>query len=130
MCPTWLKRHTCTYGNCAQSKNNLTKDTLETLVQSYIISRLDYRYSLFYGIAEDSLDRLQNVQNAAARLTFGLRKYDHVTEALMELHGIPIRSHIDYKIALITYETLHGDGPEYLKKKILPHKSGKMLPKT
>ena len=58
---------------------------MKTLVQCFIISRLDYCNSLLYGIAEESLDRLQEVQNAAARLIFGLRKYDHVTEALTTL---------------------------------------------
>ena len=58
---------------------------------------------------------------------FGLRKYDHVTEALMELHWLPIRSRIDYKIALITYKTLHGDGPEYLKEMLTPMQNRKSL---
>ena len=108
-------------------KKYLTKHAMKTLVQCFIISRLDYCNSLLYGIAEESLDRLQKVQNAAARLIFGLRKYDHVTEALMELHWLPIRSRIDYKIALITYKTLHGDGPEYLKEMLTPMQNRKSL---
>ena len=96
-------------------KKFLSKDSLKTLVQCFILTRLDYCNSLLFGISEDSLDRLQRVQNAAARLIYGLRKNDHITEALKELHWLPIRFRIDYKIALITYKVLHGDGPAYLR---------------
>ena len=96
-------------------KKFLSKDSLKPLVQCFILTRLDYCNSLLFGISEDSLDRLQRVQNAAARLIYGLRKNDHITEALKELHWLPIRFRIDYKIALITYKVLHGDGPAYLR---------------
>jgi len=38
----------------------------QTLVQAFISCRLDYCNSLFYGIADSQLKRLQSVQNAAA----------------------------------------------------------------
>ena len=60
----------------------LTVDTMKTLVHCFILSRLDYCNSLLFGISEESLDRLQRMQNAVARLIYGLRKRDHVTEAL------------------------------------------------
>ena len=49
------------------------------LVQAFISYRLDYCNSLFYGITEDLMSRLQSVQNAAARLVSGARRYDHIT---------------------------------------------------
>ena len=101
-------------------KKFLTIDSLKILVSCFILSRLDYCNSLLYGTTEDTLDRLQKVQNAAARLIFGLRKHDHITDTLKKLHWLPIRSRIEYKIAIITYKTLHGDGPQYLKELLVP----------
>ena len=98
-------------------KKYLTTDAMKTLVQCFVISRLDYCNSLLYGISEASLDRLQKVQNAAARLILGLRKPDRVTEARKKLHWLPVCSRIEYKIAFITYKTLNGDGPQYLREK-------------
>ena len=43
--------------------------------------RLDYCNSLFYGITDGLMSRLQSVQNAAARLVSGARRCDHITPA-------------------------------------------------
>jgi len=40
------------------------------------------------GLPANLLDRLQSVLNAAARLIYGRRKYDHVTLLLRELHWL------------------------------------------
>ena len=48
----------------------------QTLVQAFISCRLDYCNSLFYGIAKYLMSRLQSVQNAAARLVSGARRYE------------------------------------------------------
>ena len=76
--------------------------------------------------------------NSAARLLTGVRKYDHITPTLVNLHWLPIDCRIKYKIALITFKCLHGMGPQYLCDLLLPisndlRSSEKMLlviPKT
>ena len=61
-------------------------EAVKTLIYAFISCRLDYCNSLFYGIAEGLMSRLQSVQNAAARLVSGARRYDHITPVLQELH--------------------------------------------
>ena len=39
-----------------------------TLVHSFISTRLDYCNSVLYGIADNQLQRLQSVQNAASSI--------------------------------------------------------------
>ena len=39
-------------------------------------------YGVLYGIADGQLQRLQSVQNAAARLVTGTRRTDHITPVL------------------------------------------------
>jgi len=50
----------------------MSAEAVKTLVQAFISCGLDYCNSLFYGIAEGLMSRLQSVQNAAARLVSGV----------------------------------------------------------
>jgi len=54
------------------------------------------------------------VQNAAARLICRLRRFDHVTDALVSLHWLRVPERVIYKIAVLTFKVLHGIAPEYL----------------
>jgi len=86
-----------------------------TLVQSFIC-HLDYCNSLFSGITDSLLMRLQSVQNAAARLVTGTRQRDHITPVLRQLHWLPVRvrQRVDFKLALLVYKALHDVTAAYL----------------
>ena len=60
----------------------------ETLVHSLVSSHLDYANSILYGMPQYLFDRLQRVQNNAARVVKGLRKYDGITQSLIELSSL------------------------------------------
>ena len=68
----------------------ITSDATLTLVHAFISSRLDYCNSLMYGIAENQLDKLQRIQNTAARLVAGVKKCDHISPVLRRLHWLPV----------------------------------------
>ncbi|KAL0147588.1 hypothetical protein M9458_057094 [Cirrhinus mrigala] len=84
------------------------------LVHAFMTSRLDYCNALLGGCPASSINKLQIVQNAAARVLTRSRKYDHITPILKSLHWLPIRFRISYKIALLTYKALNGLAPAYL----------------
>ena len=73
-----------------------------------VLSRLDYCNSTFVAITDEQFARLQQVQNAAARLILGKRKRDHVTPLLRELHWLPVKARCNYKLAVLAYR--HFDG--------------------
>ena len=77
--------------------------------------RIDSCNSLLYGLPDLQISKLQRIQNSAARLVTRSRTYDHVTPILPNLHWLPIRSRIDFKILLLTYQRLHGTAPAYLQ---------------
>jgi len=80
-------------------------------------SILDYCNSLFYGITDGDglMSRLQSVQNAAARLVSGARRYDRITPVLQELHWLPVRRPVDFKLACtLVYLSLSDMAPAYL----------------
>jgi len=92
----------------------LTPETTRTLVQAFIGSGLDYCNSLLVGISAQLLQRLQVIQKAAARLVTGARKYDHISPTLRELHWLPVRKRITFKLAVLVFKCLHGLAPPYL----------------
>ena len=62
-----------------------------------------------------NLQALQSVLNASARLVMRKRKFDHITATLRDdLHWLPIRQRIVYKICTIVYKCIHGTAPSYL----------------
>jgi len=64
----------------------ITNDCFRSLVVSLVHSRLDCGNFMFVGLPAYLQRRLQAILNAAARLVFRLRRYDHVTDALAILH--------------------------------------------
>ena len=68
------------------------------LVQAFVSSRLDYCNSLLYGITDRLMQRVQSVQNAAARLVTGARRSDHITPVLLQLHWLPVRQRVDFRV--------------------------------
>ena len=69
---------------------------------------------LLYGLPDCEIIKLQRLQNAAARLLTSSRKYDHITPVLQELHWLPVRYRIHFKILLLTYKALNCMTPAYI----------------
>ena len=58
--------------------------------------------------------RLTRWNYALARVTVRKRKCEHITPTLTELHWLPIKQHVTFKLASITFKTLHTCQPRYL----------------
>ena len=100
--------------NIGHIRKYLTRECTEKLIHAYITSRLDYCNSLLYGVPDHHMQKLQRVMNASARLIFCTPKHCHITPLLQQLHWLPIRLRIEFKILLITFKVLHGSTPKYL----------------
>ena len=98
----------------AKLKSILTHTDLITITHAFITSRLDYCNSLYLGLPQSSISRLQIVQNAAARLITGTRKRHHITPALIRLHWLPVKFRIDFKTLLFVFKALNGLAPSYI----------------
>ncbi len=75
----------------SKTKYFLSFKNLEKVIHAFITSKLDYCNSLYTGISQTALSRLQLVQNAAARLLTRSHKRDHITPVLQSLHWLPVR---------------------------------------
>ena len=101
----------CSIGKIRQY---LTQDQTKAVVHAHVISKLDNNSNLT-GIPQYVRRRLQLAQNAAAKLVTDLRKFDHVTGAMKELHWLPIQKRVIFKCLLIAYKALNGTGPSYIR---------------
>ena len=70
---------------------------------------------MLYGIPQYQFNRLQRVLNAAARVVFVVPRFEHISPVLKELHWLPVRYHVEFKIALLVFNLLHGEAPAYLE---------------
>ena len=54
--------------------------------------------------------------NAAARLNYGLRHSDHISDALISLHWLRAQERVRFKTAVLMYKATqtHGTAPSYL----------------
>jgi len=83
--------------------------------------------SILIGLPATELDKLQRLQNTAARLVVRAKKNDHITPILKRLHWLPVRARIDFKILLITYKALNNLAPDYIKELVVEYKPGRSL---
>ena len=108
---------TCNYHlrNIAFIRKYLNVNTLKTLISNHILSRLDYCNALYYAIPKTLQRKLQRVQNSAARLITRVRQRERITPALIELHWLPIKARIEFKILTLTYKALKFNEPKYIR---------------
>ena len=71
---------------------------LVTLLRALVIGKVDYCSSVLVGVSKTQLTRLQSVLNAAARLVFSVRRSEHVTPLLRELHWLKVPERIQFRL--------------------------------
>ena len=77
--------------NIGRIRNLLSFDACATIIHALIGSWLDYCNSLLYYIADAKVERLQKVQNQAARILTRSPRRDHITPVLKQLHWLKVR---------------------------------------
>ena len=104
--------------NIGQIRQYITKDACKTLVCSLVTSCLDYGNALLFEVNSGLINKLQWVQNTAARLITRTKKHNHITPVLVSLQWIPVQYRIQYKLLLYTFTALNGLAPILLQELI------------
>ena len=92
----------------------LDRGATEALIHAFITRRLDYCNLLLIGLPICELDRLQRVQNVAARILTFIRRREHIRPVLYSLHWLPVSARIVFMVITMTFKCLHGMVPEYV----------------
>ena len=100
--------------NIRLARKYLTKEAAEKAIHAFVTSRLDCNNSLLYGLPVSELQKLQKIQNSAARILTSVNRHSHITPVLKQLHWLPITHRIKYKIIVLTYKCINNLAPKYL----------------
>jgi hypothetical protein len=100
--------------NIGKLRKYLTTEATTLVTHAFVSSRLDCNNSLLYGLPKTKLQKLQRIQNSAARIITRTKKNDHITPHLMDLHWLPITKRIEFKILTLVYQCLNNLAPSYL----------------
>jgi hypothetical protein len=108
-------------------RESLPSEVAKTVACSIVGSRLDYCNSLLDGMTQSNFTKLQRVQNALARTALRLRKYEHITPALSDLHWLHIEQRVTYKLCTSAYTITTTGQPTYLRELLVDYEPVRTL---
>ena len=119
-CLGWWQLH-----QLSKIKRFLSTDQVKSVVIALVLCRLDQNNALLLGLPATckSIEKLQRVQNAAARLICASGWFDHSSPLIVSLHWRPITHRITFKILLIVFKCKNDMGPLYLSDILTPYLS-------
>ena len=97
-----------------QIRSFLSKQATTVLIHAFVTSRLDSCNSLLSGLPRTDIQRLQMIQNTAARLVTRTPRFQSISPILKSLHWLPVEKRIMFKLCLLTFKALQGTAPAYL----------------
>ena len=71
--------------------------------------------TLFYGLPESDLKRLQRIQNLNAKMILRGSRYDSTIASLQELHWLPVKIRIQFKLVTLVFKFLNNQALGYLQ---------------
>ena len=113
--------------NLSAIRGSLTQEATERLVHAFITSRLDNGNALFYALPSKLTAKLQRVQNTAARIVTKTSRSHSISAVLKQLHWLPVKQRIQYKILTLTWKSLHGQAPGYIDELLTPYVPSRTL---
>ena len=75
-------------------KHLLDKETLLLLINAFVFSKLFYCSTVWSNTSKSNVGKLQRVQNFAARIILGLRKFDHISQGIKSLKWLPVKDRL------------------------------------
>ena len=100
-------------------RDTLTVEACKQVVQSLVISHLDYCNLIFMDMPEKEINGMQKIQNSAACLILNRSRWSSASSALKDLHWLPIRARIKFKVLIQVFKCLKSQAPQYLIDKLV-----------
>ena len=103
-------------------RRSISRDVANTMAACIVGTHLNYCNALLYGATEKSPNKLQLVQNKLARVVCNVTtRHQHIIDLLRNLHWLPIRSGITFKVATSCYKAYRLYQPSYLLDTLEPY---------
>ena len=100
-------------------KHLLDKETLLLLINAFVFSKLFYCFTVFSNTSKSSVRKLQRVQNFAARIILGFRKFDFISQGIKSLKWLPVKDRLYLNDAIMMYKCINKLAPDYLADKFV-----------
>ena len=95
----------------------LDRKSLLPLIHSFVFNKLLYCSSVWSNTSKKNIKKLQLLQNFAARIVLGLRKYDHISDGLKTLGWLDINQKLKFNDCVMMYKCLNKSAPAYLSQR-------------
>ena len=107
----------------------LDDETAKTVAVAVVGSRLglDYANAVLYGAPAVHIQRLQRLQNALARVVLRTGRSCSATDCLFKLHWLPIKSRIQFKMALLVKQSQLRTAPVYMSSLLVNYQPTRTL---
>ena len=97
-------------------KHLLDRKTLLLLINSFVFSKRFYCSSVWGNTSKRNLHKLQLVQNFAARVVLGLKKFDHISQGRRSLKWLDVTEKVLFNDLVLVFKCVNGLAPDYLGK--------------
>lgn len=108
--------------NISRIRRFLDYDTCHHVIRALVLSKIDYGNGLLLGANKSDINRLQRIQNWAAKMICQVLKRDHATPCLQQLHWLPVEKRIIFKILLTVFKCHNQLSPGYLSASLVPYR--------
>ena len=98
----------------SHARHCLPDGVIRILVTSLVLSRISYCLSVYGNGTQKNFDRLQKILNFAARVIFGRRKFDRISDLRKKLCWLSPRDMSDYRTLITAHKALRRGEPEEL----------------
>ena len=76
--------------NIIKVQHLMDRKIAQVVVQTLVLSRIDYCNAFMIGLAEYQINKLQRIQNMACRVICSIRKYESISDHLKDLHWLRV----------------------------------------
>ena len=92
-----------------------SKSVLTTILNCLVFCKLFYCSTVWSGTFAHNINKLQLIQNFAARVLTNTKKFDHISPVLRALRWPSIKNQLLVRDATMLYKIVNGLAPPYLE---------------
>ena len=122
---TWKDHVTSLKGTCAgrliqlsKVRGSMSKETFTNVVNATVISKINYGDTVYASATSTNLEKVQQIQNFAARVIHRVTRRHHTSELIRQLDWMKTDQMRHFHRLLMMYKCLNGMAPLYLSEKL------------
>ena len=100
-------------------KHLLDRKSLILLMNTFVFNKMYYCSTVWANTSQSNVKKLQLVQNFAAHIVLGLRKYDHISQGIRSLNWLAVKDRLFFNDVAMVFKCINNLVLEYLAKKFV-----------